>query len=138
MRCEFIIVAGGFSLAEAFVAPSGTFAVVCMFALMRSKRVLTLIDLAFVFHFLLFVIRAIGVADTIVHFCAADSVTSAFIIAFAAARTRVVKVLIDHAHVWLRVGCAVLLFLFLFAFAARRSSALAPVVAPSEAFTFVI
>jgi len=111
-----------------------------MFALMRAKRVLTLIDLALAFLVLLFVIRAIGETDTKVHFCAADSITFAFVISFAAARTHVVKVLIDHAHVWLRVGCAVLLFLFLFliVFAARRSSALAPVVAPSEAFTFVI
>jgi len=71
---------------------------------MRAKRVLTLIDLAFVCHFLLCIVRAIRVADTIVHFWAADSVTFALIIAITAAWTQVVKVLIDLAHVWLRVG----------------------------------
>ena len=70
---------------------------------MRAKRVLTLIDLAFVCHFMLFIVRAIGVADTIVHFWAADSVTFALIIAVTAAWTQVVKILIDLAHVF-RVG----------------------------------
>ena len=114
---------------------------------MRAKRVLTLIDLAFVCHFLLFIVRAIGVADTIVHFWAADSVTFALIVAFTAAWTHVVKVLIDLAHVWLRVGCAVLFLFFLFLFffllivfaiAARLTMAPAPFGAISEAFTLVI
>ena len=109
---------------------------------MRAKRVLTLIDFAFTCHFLFFIVRAIGVADTIVHFWAADSVTFALIVAFTAAWTHVVKVLIDLAHVWLRVGCAVFfLFFFLlivFAIAARLTMAPAPFGAISEAFTLVI
>ena len=80
---------------------------------MRAKWILTLIDLALVYLFFLFIVRAIGGADTIVHFWAAFSVTLAFTIAFAAAWTHFVKVLIDLAHFW---GRRVLLFLFLFFF----------------------
>ena len=81
---------------------------------MRAKRVLTLIDLAFALLFFLFIVRAIGEADTKVHFRAANSVTLAFIVTFAAAWTHFVKVLIDLAHVWLRVGSDVLFLFFLF------------------------
>ena len=109
---------------------------------MRAKWVLTLIDLAFACHVVLFIVRAIGVADTKVHFLAANSVTLAFIIAFAAAWTHVIKVLIDLAHVWIRVGFAVLFLFFflliLFVFAPRLTMAPTPVGTISHAFTLVI
>ena len=110
---------------------------------MRAKWVLTLIDLAFAFHVVLFIVRAIGEADTKVHFCAANSVTLAFIIAFAAAWTHFIKVLIDLAHVWMRVGFVVLFLCFfflliLFVFAPRLTMAPTPVGTISHALTLVI
>ena len=110
-----------------------------MTALTRAKRVLTLIDLAFVCHFFLFIVRAIGEADTIVHFIAANSVTLAFIIVIAAAWTQVVKVLIDLAHVfWVRAGSVVLFFFIFVVFTLRLTMAPAPEGTISEAFTLVI
>ena len=112
-----------------------------MTALTRAKRVLTLIDLAFVCHFFLFIVRAIGEADTKVHFRAANSVTLAFIIVIAAAWTQVVKVLIDLAHVfWVRAGSVVLFlfFIILVVFTLRLTMAPAPEGTISEAFTLVI
>ena len=111
---------------------------------MRAKWVLTLIVLAFACHVVLFIVRAIRVADTKVHFCAANSVTLAFIIAFAAAWTHFIKVLIDLAHVWMRVRLVVLFLFFffflliLFVFAPRLTMAPTPVGTISHAFTLVI
>ena len=148
LRRQFIVFAVRFSLTDSFRASSVAFAFVRATALSITQWVFSLIDHALQFFFHLLVIFTVGVSDTIVHLCAADSVSFAFIIFNAAIWTHFVKLLVNQAHVvwlrvrfgvvvvWLRVRFGVVvLIIFL---AAGISIALAPSVAPSVPLTIIV
>ena len=138
LRRQFIVFAVRFSLANSvFRTSSVAFAFVRTTALFVTQWVFSLIDHALQFFFPILVIFTVGVCDTIVHFCTADSVTFAFIVFIAAIWTHLVELLFNQAHVvWLRVGFGiVLLFFFL---AAVISMAPAPFRAPSVPLTIIV
>ena len=137
LRRQFIVFAVRFSLTDSFRASSVAFAFVRATALSITQWVFSLIDHALQFFFPFLVIFTVGVSDTIVHLCAADSVSFAFIIFNAAIWTHFVKLLVNQAHVvWLRVRFGVVvLIIFL---AAGISIALAPSVAPSVPLTIIV
>ena len=111
---NFVILAFRFidALAE-LKTVSVAFAFTSMQAMVKAQWVKSLIDHTMILlSLIIFVLWAVGLAEAVVVFLAEDSVTTVFAIILAAAWAHLVEVLIDQAHIWLRVGVILVLIVF--------------------------